>query len=35
MNGIGTHNTVYLRDIELVKKRISDAPKVTVFGSTF
>jgi FkbM family methyltransferase len=35
MVGIGTHNTVYLRDIELVKKRISDAPKVTVFGSTF
>jgi len=35
MNGYGTHNTVYLRDVESVEKRIADAPKVTVFGSTF
>lgn len=35
MNGYGTHNTVYLRDVESVKARIAQAPKVTVFGSTF
>jgi len=35
MEGIGTHNTVYLRDIEVIKKRIIEAPKVSVFGSTF
>jgi FkbM family methyltransferase len=35
MEGIGTHNTVYLRDIEVIKKRIAEAPMVNVFGSTF
>lgn len=35
MEGIGTHNTVYLKDIEVIRKRIVETPKVTVFGSTF
>jgi FkbM family methyltransferase len=35
MKGIGTHNTVYLRDIETIKKRILEAPMVSVFGSKF
>jgi len=35
MTGIGTHNTVYLRDLEAIKKRISEAPMVTVFNTTF
>ncbi len=35
IDGIGTDNTIYLRDIEFVKERILLAPIVNVFGSSF
>lgn len=31
----GSHNTIYIRDPEWVKKRIAEGPKVTVLGKSF
>lgn len=35
IKGIGTDNTIYLRDLDFVGERISSAPLVNVFGSSF
>lgn len=31
----GTHNTIYIKDIALVSKRVKEAKKITVFGVPF
>ena len=34
-SGYGSHNTLYLRDLEFVKERVRKAEKIKVFGESF